>query len=61
MRKNYKILKKIDRESSCASMKNNYIIPKQTLSHWVIDKNKIYAIAEANSSTEKRESASVTI
>ena len=51
MRKNYKILKKIDRESSCASMKNNCIIPKQTLSHWVIDKNKIYAIAEANSST----------
>ena len=61
MYENYEILKKIEMESLCAFMQKNYIIPKQTLSHWVTDKNKIYAIAEANSSTKRIESASVTI
>ena len=50
----YKILKEIDKGSSCASVAMNYNIPKQTLSHWVKDKQKIYATVKSNSSTKKR-------
>ena len=53
--KKYKILKEIDRESSCASAAKNYKIPKQSLSHWLKDKQKIYATVESNSSTTKRQ------
>ena len=40
----YKILKEIDRRSSCAAVAQNDNIPKQTLSHWVKDKQKIYGL-----------------
>ena len=51
----YKILKEIDRESACASVAKNCNISKQILSHWVKDKQKIYATVESNFSTKKRQ------
>ena len=53
IREKQKILRRIDRGISCDSVAKNYNIPKQTLFHWVKDKQKIYSTVESNPSSKK--------
>ena len=50
----YKVLKEIDKGESSASVSKKYGIPKQTLSGWSKEKNKIYSEVEKNKTSAKR-------
>jgi len=50
----YDILKEVDKGNSAASIAKKYSIPKQTLSNWLKNKERIYEAVDSNSPTQKR-------
>lgn len=51
----YKVLKEIDGGLTAAAAVKKYGIPKQTLSHWVQNRAKIYGSVEGNTISQKRQ------
>ena len=50
----YKILKELDKGEPSVSISKKYGVPKQTLSGWSKEKNKIYSEVEKNKTSAKR-------
>ena len=57
----YKILKEVDKGSSCASVAAKYSTPKQTLSNWIKKKKQIYESVDSNSSAKKSQISSINL
>ena len=50
----YKIVKELDKREPSVSISKKYGIPKQTMSGWSKEKNKIYSEVEKNKTSAKR-------
>ena len=51
----YKILKEVDKSSSCASVGEKHYITKQKLSNWLKKKKQVYESVDSNLLTMKRQ------